>query len=755
MARQHKNRKKSEAPGVEAPPLISSNSFAKRISFPAAILLAAWIVCVAIFFYFKGRIISPDIWINFFSVLPHIHSILSGGLFWNIILCMAIWVVFYGLGSSVLTPFRFGGVNSLERMVITVALGSGTLSVLLLILGLLGLWAESILRSLFFTGLAASLGSIVYRQWYNPVVHKKQSNSSDAGILQYVALAVIALAVLMNVLASDAPEIFYDALLYHLALPKLYLLRGGIVPTPENLYSGIPFNMEMLYGLALSISNGRLPSLLSCSFGLMVMLAIWVVMRRYTSSRPAAILALLLFYLCPPVLLESWEGAVDIGAGFYVIVAFIALSFSLDTPTTGNSKGWAILAGGLMGFACGVKYTLLPFGILFLLVHYWLRRRDGKDARETIYMGAVLLIAFSPWLLKNLWFYGNPVYPFFSKLFRSSEPALFTAFLQDARLRDLIHTFTTVEGWKSFFIHPWNIAIGNRGVDDWLGAPILILAPWILFLRWGIRQKSHEVPRGLTALGVLAVLGYSLWYLTSDIVRFLIPSLPLIVCAIALAVESSKFRGWLWRVAWVGGIFFSLFNFQTICRLGETWAMGKWGVLSGRGSYAAYLADDHMSYDGSYYPAMEYINNELPANARVLFLGESRAYYCNRDFIASSVFDENPFWSAVRGSKTAEELYSRVNAMGITHIFVSITALYTYAYMPTVTPHDLIGGKVFGDFVGSYLDIIFNEKRISNDSGLTRSRLLVYKITDQKHSFNPLAKNPFEILLDNIARKNR
>jgi hypothetical protein len=735
---------------------VSPGSLAVRnIPVPVSLLLCAWILCVAGVFYFKGRTFNPEVWLNFVHLMSHLPGVLAGGLLWNSFLCLGMWFLFYGLGDSILTLSRLGGMTRLERGVVAAGLGSGTFSVLLLLLGLAGLWSDAILRSVFFAGIFLSTSSVVYRKLFNAsrvdIVNAPSTKGESLGSLQLVAVGIVTLAVLMNILASAAPEIFYDALLYHLALPKLYLLRGGIFPTPENLYSGIPFNVEMLYGFALAISSDGLPALLHFSFGLWTTLAIWAWMRR-RASRSAGILAVLLFYLCPLILLGSWQSGIDLGGGFYVFVAFVALSFNLDSSGTANSKAWAALAGSLIGFACGVKYTLLPFGLFFLLIHFWLRPRTGGSRRETLVMASALGVVFFPWLLKNLWFYGNPVYPFFSRLFGSSEPALFVSFLQDARSRDLVHTFSTIAGWKSFFAHPWGITVGNRSSDDWLGANWLILIPWLLFLRWGIWRKLQNVPPALTALVTLGFLGYSLWYLTSDIVRFVIPSLTFIACGIALAVESVRSPIWLRKMGWVGAIFFSLFNFQTISRLGETWAMGRWEVLSGRQSPGDYLKKEHMSYGAPYYKAMEYVRAELPEKAKILFLGESRAFYCERDFIAASVFDENPLWAEAGKAKTAGELYSKVKEMGVTHVFLSATQLYTYSHMPTVMPLDVVGGDVFRDFVGSHLRVVFEEKEF-NDSGHTNLWLIVYEVVSEAADDVAPKWKPFRILLENVARK--
>ncbi|MBU0606556.1 MAG: AMP-binding protein, partial [Armatimonadetes bacterium] len=52
-------------------------------------------------------------------------------------------------------------------------------------------------------------------------------------------------------------------LVYHLALPKLFLLRGEIMATPGNVFSGTPLGLQSLYGLALALSGEGLAARLA------------------------------------------------------------------------------------------------------------------------------------------------------------------------------------------------------------------------------------------------------------------------------------------------------------------------------------------------------------------------------------------------------------------------------------------------------------------------------------------------------------
>ena len=72
----------------------------------------------------------------------------------------------------------------------------------------------------------------------------------------------------------------------------------------------------------------------------------------------------------------------------------------------------------MAGFACGVKYTAVPIAVvLFLLILFFPRRFFKSDVRAaTILTGSATFaiataLAFSPWLLRNWRWTGNPVFP--------------------------------------------------------------------------------------------------------------------------------------------------------------------------------------------------------------------------------------------------------------------------------------------------------------------------------------------------------
>jgi hypothetical protein len=82
-----------------------------------------------------------------------------------------------------------------------------------------------------------------------------------AGVWCVKALILTLLAVLIVsiVILSCVPPVSKDALVHHLAIPKLYLKHGGIYEIPFMPFSYYPMNLELLYMIPLFFGNDIVP----------------------------------------------------------------------------------------------------------------------------------------------------------------------------------------------------------------------------------------------------------------------------------------------------------------------------------------------------------------------------------------------------------------------------------------------------------------------------------------------------------------
>ena len=81
--------------------------------------------------------------------------------------------------------------------------------------------------------------------------------------------------------------------------------------------------------------------------------------------------------------------------------------------------------------------------------------------------------------------------------------------------------------------------------------------------------------------------------------------------------------------------------------------------------------DEYIDKFRREYPAMRYINENLPQEAKVLFfyLG-NRGYYCDRDYLFDMQKGVSTLWEIVKKSKSPEEVLTELKNKGITHLLI-------------------------------------------------------------------------------------
>ena len=100
--------------------------------------------------------------------------------------------------------------------------------------------------------------------------------------------AVVGPFVVLMALGSMVPTGDFDAVEYHLAGPKDYFLAGKIRFLPYNVYTNMPFGVEMLHLLGMEVMDdwwwgGLVGQLVVASFAPMSGLAVYLTARRWAS----------------------------------------------------------------------------------------------------------------------------------------------------------------------------------------------------------------------------------------------------------------------------------------------------------------------------------------------------------------------------------------------------------------------------------------------------------------------------------------
>ena len=389
-----------------------------------------------------------------------------------------------------------------------------------------------------------------------------------------IVFPTICLAIL-NFLLIFVPELGFDALWYHLTLPKLWLLKhqwyfpGGLL-----YYSVMPRLAETLFIPLIHFTGTIGPKLLQYMAGLGTGLIIWKILSYLKQPKALKLAGVSLFYCTFLVAWQSGSAYVDLIRTFFEVMA---LYFSL--------KGSWKLGGIFLGLAIGTKWLALGSLTIFSLVF-------GPQI-----LFPTLLVA-SPWFAIAYYFTGNPLYPIFSGVLSNSFLGFWTML-------------------KQLLLAPVYL---TKPFDDFLSPLVGVM--FILSLL-SLRSKNKH----LRQVAMVAILG-SLFSLVLDppSSRFVLPFLP------ALAVASVMFVGTLekqWRK--------TIFIYAVICSgifilVLRVLAMQKYlPYFTGQMDQRTFLTASYDRLPGNFIDSDVFVES-LPSGSKILVDKLHNLYYFPRNF---------------------------------------------------------------------------------------------------------------------------
>jgi len=140
-----------------------------------------------------------------------------------------------------------------------------------------------------------------------------------------LGLFYLALQACVNFVGLLGPAIGFDAMWYHLTLPKLYLMYHAVLYFPGGvlLYSTMPHLTEMLYTAGLSFGSDFWARFIHYLFGILDCIVIYMIGRKFLSAKWALLLPVI-FYSNLVVGWESVSAYIDLSRTFFTVTALLA-----------------------------------------------------------------------------------------------------------------------------------------------------------------------------------------------------------------------------------------------------------------------------------------------------------------------------------------------------------------------------------------------------------------------------------------------
>ncbi|MBX7221192.1 MAG: hypothetical protein K1Y36_14685 [Blastocatellia bacterium] len=492
-------------------------------------------------------------------------------------------------------------------------------------------------------------------------------------LVAWLACSLTVVALLFALLAGLPGPVADDALLYHLEIQRQYILQGRIIELPYQIYSYYPQGLEMLYGLGMLMHSDRVPALIHWFFGvfwLTATLNLGVLLRLRTTNRW---LVLVLLASTPILWMEMGFAFVDLGWAFFVTLALGAVFLWNEHP----HKGWLVVAGLCLGAGYGIKFSNVVFFPLVFLIFILIARQRIKSQSQGLppiwhsILYLVIPVAFFPlpWLLRNVWFTGNPFFPFIWGIFPTHCPgwdaertAQNIVFLHN-------HFGSKVKDWWDYLSLPWRVCVladGHR-LDLYCGETgffyLGLFPSLLLWKHWSTTCK----------LLLIMVAGYfAFWAQATQQTRFLLPLAPMVLWSIFVPFEtwlqSQPSRFIRLAVTTTGGLILAGTVLWNGCVIAERWQeFETWKLLTKQVTVETVLRDKYEEFQ--FY---EFINANTPPQSRVFLVNVgNRTYHLHRDYFYDTLFEDFTLNQLTIQATSAENLRHLLRQRGLTHLLMA------------------------------------------------------------------------------------
>lgn len=497
--------------------------------------------------------------------------------------------------------------------------------------------------------------------------------------------------VIVTLILASVPPVSRDALNHHLAIPKMYLMHGGMYEIPTMHFSYFPMNIDLLYLLPIWLEFDIAAKYIHFVFALLTAALIYRYLKERLGATYGACGALL--FLTTPIILKlSVTAYVDLGLIFF---SWATLYFFLRWIDTNYSAKNLIAAGIACGLGLGTKYNGLI--LLFIMaamvpLTYSRMKNNGLSADDQrvrnvnsviglkygFIFSCTALLVFSPWMLRNWTWKQNPVYPLYNSVFNPpiAQPTLEPTNAEDTPApHNAFGIRKNVYGESILQTVTIPIRAFFQGQDDnpqfFDGKlnPFLLFLPFFAFIR--LKTSARSAP--LAHRGIL--VGFSVLFVlfvlfSSDFrIRYMAPAIPAIIVLAVFGIHN------LWQktdgsAALLRNTVRSLVVLSIMSAL-----LYNGAYITEQFSFIRpfdYLTgqvdrDTYVSRYRAEHPVMVHANNTLPEGARVLCLSiGDRTYYLNRQ---SHLAED--FYDRTNGKYSIKELLIKMRRNGTTHIILN------------------------------------------------------------------------------------
>jgi hypothetical protein len=637
----------------------------------------------------------------------HVNGSLIGQEIWAIATVVILVWVAVALGDALAARLGLEPSDTIARLLWSLALGLGAVGFIVFGLALVG-----VLTAPALVVLGSTLGIHAVRWTAQQQVDPADNRTSDpldcrvdltsstsktqlAQLLSGTILALLFVGFLLPALIGALlPEVEYDALWYHLFEPQQYLATGRLVELPNVASSLYPQTIEMLYAVGLAVAGQTAAKLIAYLFGLLTVVATYLLARHWLQQR-YAVLAALIVLATPTINWEMTTANVDVAATCFVTLAIVDLMGWWDDANDRRLLRAAIV----VGLALATKHTALYFvpGMLALVVAGE-ARRTGKSLtrseeslglarlqhrlkigtppkrwlrRPLVFLGIALVLPL-PWYVRSWLISGDPLFPALWSVFGSSPE--WWSQQTEAGWNQFNSVYGVSRNLSNLLTLPWHLTVDFPMFDGSLGPIYLMALPLaaLAIIGPGSRRGSLRAMAGWTLVST------AIWAAPFGIfqLRYLLPIAPslavLSAAGVDWLVDHLRRTGWERLALAVLPVAFAVLSLDLqplIPWHGVDWAADVPHEIDAAGVVDPGAADGYIARHEPAYRGLTYLNQHAAPPARVLTFVARLDFYSRYQLVNATQPAMLPAtYASTLGSEN--RVLETLERQGITHVIL-------------------------------------------------------------------------------------
>ena len=568
----------------------------------------------------------------------------------SVVFAFILALGFLSLGRAVLDSLKISeALEAPEKSFLSLIIGEGLISLIILSLGLLSLYTNAVLLSLF---ALLCWGAWRERDFFSKAVQKiKDSAQEKRDWISILCWTAIFAALLRGFITSSAPDTDWDSLAYHLALPKIFLHDKALVNLRWSANAHYPLNTEMIYLLCLALIGARAAHVVNFINGLGLLAATWLIARRFFGKKAAEISCAILS-VQPLFQRVIGNAETDLNIAQAIAASFFVLLVSSTEPLKRERKRLLFLCGLLSGLAASAKITgLWAIAALGALILIQKSHSIREKMREIFIYGSGTFLLGFPWYLKNWLQTGNPVWPYLGQFFRANT-------LDMAAWKRLSDSVT--EGVSKTFVHylsvPFLLILKPAKFlhhPQWMMIPFLILLSLRLIRRPPLKLIEKKIL-------LFMFFFYTVWFYVYQDWRYFLPAAAIL--AVLIGAWSAQLLGekTFLRAPAFSAILIGLWPLKKLSSNNEMYAFLNLDAASEP------PAEHYLEKSLGPWYLMSQAANRLPPNSKIFLFRDVRGYYLNPQYAWGDPL--NPGVLDYASIADWRQLRQELLALGFTHI---------------------------------------------------------------------------------------